>query len=80
MRGEHTGGGGVGAPGEGVAMYPHEGDPLLANTSRVDIDRGVEALAAEHPLFAKAEYYEALLGPGEALYMPPRWCAGDCRC
>ncbi|KAG0718074.1 JmjC domain-containing protein 5 [Chionoecetes opilio] len=48
-------------------LYAHP-DPLLGNTSQADVEGPAEAW----PLLQKAEYQDLVLGPGEALYIPPR--------
>lgn len=48
-------------------VYPHA-DPLLANTSQADVEGPLE----EWPLLQRAQYHDLVLGPGEALYIPPR--------
>ncbi|KAJ3387415.1 Lysine-specific demethylase 8 [Entophlyctis sp. JEL0112] len=53
------------SPSEGHRLYPHDG--VMANTSRVDV------LDPDHtmfPRFADAEYVEAILGPGDCLFIP----------
>ncbi|XP_045137895.1 bifunctional peptidase and arginyl-hydroxylase JMJD5-like isoform X1 [Portunus trituberculatus] len=48
-------------------LYAHP-DPLLSNTSQAD----VEGPEDTWPLLQQAEYSDLVLGPGEALYIPPR--------
>lgn len=48
-------------------LYAHP-DPLLSNTSQADVEGPTEAW----PLLQQAEYQDLVLGPGEALYIPPR--------
>lgn len=48
-------------------LYAHP-DPLLSNTSQADVEGPVEAW----PLLQQAQYQDLVLGPGEALYIPPR--------
>lgn len=48
-------------------LYAHP-DPLLSNTSQADVEGPVEAW----PLLQQARYQDLVLGPGEALYIPPR--------
>lgn len=48
-------------------LYPYPPDSLLHNTSQVDIE---SPDLIKFPLFAKAEYTECIIGPGELLYIP----------
>ena len=52
-------------------LYPHL-DPLLSNTSRVDVEGDPHRITAEYPLFSDAVYADLILGPGECLYIPPK--------
>lgn len=59
----------------------------MSNTSRVDVGLGMEnegdnmetrqrrkeELGREFPLFKDAEFVEAILGPGECLFIPRGW-------
>jgi lysine-specific demethylase 8 len=60
------------APEYGARLYPHEG--LMANTARVDpeADDGGGGEGA-FPLFPGTPCWEAVLGPGDTLYIPPRF-------
>ncbi|PAA78364.1 hypothetical protein BOX15_Mlig024268g3, partial [Macrostomum lignano] len=51
-------------------LYPVGGGHLLAGTSRIDVERPD---LAEFPLFDGADELLALLGPGEALFIPAGW-------
>lgn len=57
------------APSDSHRLYAHP-DPMLHNTSRVDV---VEPDLAAFPLFAEAKRFECVLGPGDMLYIPPHW-------
>ncbi|KAG0372441.1 hypothetical protein BGX24_000248 [Mortierella sp. AD032] len=46
------------------------GSSMLGNTSQVNVE---EPDLERHPLFAKAEYAETILGPGDMLYIPFQW-------
>ncbi len=54
---------------ESPKIYPFEGDPLLFNTSRVDVEN-VDTDA--FPLFENARGFEGIMSAGDALYIPPR--------
>lgn len=56
------------APAATPCLYPREG--AMSNTSCVDV---AEPDAAAHPSFARAPFLECTLGPGDTLYIPPRW-------
>ena len=56
------------APAYSSHMYPVQG--LLANTSQVAVEN---VDVAAFPAFALAPYWEGVLGPGEMLYMPPKF-------
>ncbi|KAF9966606.1 hypothetical protein BGZ70_001815 [Mortierella alpina] len=43
---------------------------MLSNTSQVNVE---QPDLAQHPLFADAQYLEAVLEPGELLYIPFQW-------
>lgn len=58
------------APEPAAAMYPHASG-LHTNTSRADLERS--DLAAAFPLLAAAPFFEAVLEPGDLLYIPPKW-------
>lgn len=57
------------APSETTRLYPHT-EGLCTNSSRVDFHRPD---ASAYPLFADAAAQEALLGPGDALFIPRGW-------
>lgn len=57
------------SPEETPAMYPGN-DPLTSNSSQVDVDAPD---ADEFPKFLEAPFLECVLGPGDALYIPPGW-------
>ncbi|KAI9226500.1 MAG: hypothetical protein DHS80DRAFT_32671 [Piptocephalis tieghemiana] len=52
------------------AVYPHEASDMLGNTSRVDVEEPDEE---EFPHFATATYVDGIVGPGDILYIPPKW-------
>ncbi|KAI9034409.1 hypothetical protein DFJ74DRAFT_640210 [Hyaloraphidium curvatum] len=56
------------APSQAERLYPAGG--IISNTSRVDVE---DPDLAEHPLFAGAEYEEAVLAPGDLLFIPKGW-------
>ena len=56
------------APNQTPRMYPREAPS--SNTSRVDV---MAPDLEEFPLFAEAEFVDAVLTPGDALYIPPGW-------
>jgi len=76
-------------PTETPKLYPLGQDDKgidLSNTSQVDVSRtrfgysngstdsdAVRDMEREFPLFAEARYQEAILGPGECLYVPLGW-------
>ncbi|KAG0021227.1 hypothetical protein BGZ82_011393 [Podila clonocystis] len=47
-----------------------EQETMLGNTSQVDVEHPD---LLRHPLFAEAKYVEAILGPGDVLYIPFEW-------
>jgi len=49
-------------------LHPHQG--INSNTSQVDVDSPDENLFPEFP---SQEFVEALLRPGQMLYIPPGW-------
>jgi lysine-specific demethylase 8 len=57
------------SPAHSAALYPHAGG-LHTNTSRVDAEAPD---GGAFPLFARAPFVEAVLEPGDMLYLPPRW-------
>lgn len=57
------------APSETPRLYPHA-EGMCTNSSRVDLHRPD---AGEFPLFAEAAFEDALLGPGDALFIPRGW-------
>jgi len=57
------------APSESKRLYPHAAG-LCTNSSQVDV---CAPDAAAFPLFADAAFVDCVLGPGEALFIPPRW-------
>lgn len=56
------------APSHSFAMYPHS-DPLLWNTSRVDVEMEDPE---NFPEFAHVPFLECILRPGEMLFIPVR--------
>jgi lysine-specific demethylase 8 len=49
-------------------------DPKRANASRADIRHALdETFAKTFPKFSSASFSDALLEPGDALYVPPGW-------
>ncbi|KAK3818542.1 MAG: hypothetical protein J3Q66DRAFT_297854, partial [Benniella sp.] len=66
------------APKETAKLYCYGSDEgsqaeeanMLGNTSQVDVEHPD---LNQYPLFAEAEYVEAILGPGEILYIPFQW-------
>jgi len=75
------------APNQIPRLYPRGVDDQginMENTSQVDISafrkladaaphEEIHALRDEFPLFEEAEYVEAILWPGEMLYIPLGW-------
>lgn len=68
------------APSESEKLYPRiqKDDTGIAmeNTSHVDVSAarsGEVAVAEEFPLFKDASFVEAVLGPGECLFVPAGW-------
>lgn len=56
------------APEFAPQLYPRAG--AMSNTSAVNV---AAPDASAHPAFAGAPFFECVLGPGDALYIPPRW-------
>ena len=56
------------APNQTPRMYPRE--PPSSNTSRVDV---AAPDLEQFPLFSDAEFVDAVLLPGDAIYIPPEW-------
>lgn len=50
-------------------LYPHK-EGMHTNTSQVDVGSVDTAL---FPGFCKIPYLDAVLEPGDLLYMPPKW-------
>ncbi|KAK5107505.1 hypothetical protein LTR62_001077 [Meristemomyces frigidus] len=69
------------APHESKCLYPRGVDDSginMENTSGVDVsflgpEHDAEKLRVKFPLFETAKYQEAVLGPGEMLYVPLGW-------
>ena len=59
------------SPTETLKLYPHHKSSLVANTSQIVDVNYVDA--AQYPLFHTAKYVEALLGPGDLLFIPEGW-------
>lgn len=57
------------SPSENSKLYPHD-TFLLENTSQVDAENPD---VVKFPLFNEALFSEAILRPGEMLYMPPKY-------
>lgn len=57
------------SPAENSKLYPHD-TFLLENTSQVDVENPD---VVKFPLFNEALFSEAILRPGEMLYMPPKY-------
>ncbi|KAJ2781925.1 Succinyl-CoA:3-ketoacid coenzyme A transferase 1, mitochondrial [Coemansia javaensis] len=57
-------------PDETPNLYPHPPGSPLSNTSQID---AAAPDPARHPLSAAARYVECVVGPGDLLYIPPRW-------
>jgi hypothetical protein len=56
-------------PSDGACLYPKTGKEF--NVSRIpDVDR---VSLEEFPLFAKATRMDAVVGPGDTLFMPSGW-------
>ncbi len=53
-------------------LLPHSSG-LHTNTSTLDIGAPLEELLAAAPGLRGACYADVALGPGELLYLPPRW-------
>lgn len=58
------------APSERERLYPHDQQDMLSNTSRVDIRDPDSKL---FPGYAEAAYWEAVIAPGQLLYIPRGW-------
>ena len=59
------------SPKESVNIYPRNG--ILYNTSFVDPEIDKEIINKQFPKFNDAKYFDVLLEPGDALYIPPKW-------
>lgn len=57
------------APSETPRLYPHT-EGMCTNSTQVDLHNPD---AAAFPLFAGARFADALLGPGDALFIPRGW-------
>ena len=55
---------------ESANVYPYSADDQMANTSQVDVDTPD---LDRFPRFANIQYTEALLKPGDALFIPCGW-------
>ncbi|ORX72375.1 Clavaminate synthase-like protein [Linderina pennispora] len=58
------------APSESRNVYPFPPGSSLCNTSQVDVN---EPDLQRFARFSQARYLEVCMGPGDLLYMPPRW-------
>ena len=54
---------------ESEFVYPASDDPMLLNTSQVDVEKPD---LERFPLFAKATQIKVFLRPGDMLYIPPK--------
>ena len=50
-------------------VYPASDDPLLLNTSQVDVENVDKE---KFPLFQRANQITAVLNPGDMIYIPPK--------
>eukprot|EP00736_Rhodelphis_marinus_P004277 Rmarinus@m.2610 len=57
------------SPTHSSKLYPHI-DEIHFNTSMVDIERPDPI---KFPKFSEAPYLECVIGPGDMLYIPPKW-------
>ncbi|CAH8647560.1 unnamed protein product [Schistosoma haematobium] len=53
-------------------LYPYNDNPMLCNTSKIDLDHLNIDLMNEFPKFQNVHGYYSILKPGEMLYIPPR--------
>lgn len=59
------------SPKESQNLYPRDG--ILYNTSLVDLEMDKEIINKQFPKFLDTKYFDIMLEPGDALYIPPKW-------